>query len=92
MVHPIQDGRIRLDRREGEEASSPGKTTKTAATELAGAHGLGEPVHQITRDRYGSNREGMGISPGTKMESEVSWVKCAASNGGRLCTAKYGEG
>ena len=31
MVHPIQDGRIRLDRREGEETGSPGKTTKTVA-------------------------------------------------------------
>ena len=37
--HWIKDGWIGLDRREGEKTGSPGKTTKTAATELAGAHG-----------------------------------------------------
>ena len=36
MVHPIQDGRIRLDRREGEETGSPGKMTKTVAAIAGG--------------------------------------------------------
>ena len=44
MVHPIQDGQIRLDRREGEDTGSPGKTTETAVA-IAG----GNRVHRSSR-------------------------------------------
>ena len=91
MVHPIQDGRIRLDRREGEETGSPGKTTKTAATELAGAHGLGEPVHQITRDRYGSKENHEANSPRATSRVEANRGWRAARGGGRRKSAKFGS-
>ena len=61
------------------------------ATELAGAHGLGELVHQNTRDRYGSKENPEANSPRATSRVEANRGWRAARGGGRWQYAKFGD-
>jgi len=61
------------------------------ATELAGAHGLGELVHQITWDRYGSKENHEVNSPRATSRVEANQGWRAARGGGRRQSAKFSD-
>ena len=92
----IQSGRIRLDWEGEKEPARRGRRPtrrrpSPTATELVGARGLGEPVHQITQDRYGlkENHEANSPRATSRVEANRGWR--AARGGGRRKSTKFGS-
>ena len=92
----IQSGRIRLDREGEKEPARRGRRPtrrrpSPAAIELTGAHGMGEPVHKNTRDRYGSKENHEANSPRATSRVEANRGWRAARGGGRRQSAKFSD-
>ena len=92
----IKDGWIGLDeereRRPARRERRPKRRRPSpAAIELTGAHGMGEPVHKNTRDRYGSKENHEANSPRATSRVEANRGWRAARGGGRRQSAKFGD-